>query len=94
MGDTDWDECGPVAGRTCVTCGEPAWYDLNSLRRKPGPELWVCPDDVQSPEWLELSLAWREVRRAILTESLLARIAYRCCEWLAAAYGRIWSARE
>lgn len=94
MGDMDQDECGPVEGRTCVVCGEPAWYDLSSLSRESGPELWVCPDHVQSPEWLELSLAWREVGRAILTESLLARIAYRCLEWLAAAYGRIRSTRE
>lgn len=94
MGDKDQDEFGPVAGKVCVVCGEPAWHDLSSLRKKPGLELWVCPDDVQSPDFLELSLAWREFRRAILTESPLARIAYRCLEWLAAACGRIVGTRE
>lgn len=65
MADADRDECGPVAGRTCVVCGEPAWFNL---RAKTEPGLWVCPAHVQSPDWLELSLALRALGRAILAE--------------------------
>lgn len=97
MADTDRDEHGPVAGRTCVVCGEPAWYDLSSLRKKTGPELFVCPMHVASPDSVELSLLWRELSgiwREIVEQLPLWRIAYRCLEWLNAAYGRIWSTRE